>query len=100
MLELHVDANEVIHKEVAWRHEFGGTTVIRAKDELFRPLIHGQDKSAFHQVMLKSKNWVGGNGERALLPKSDSWDTGFGLESDAAMLCKNELVTERRKAHQ
>jgi hypothetical protein len=73
---------------------------IRAKDELFRPLIHGQDKSAFHQVMLKSKNWVGGNGERALLPKSDSWDTGFGLESDAAMLCKNELVTERRKAHQ
>jgi hypothetical protein len=97
MLELHVDANEVIHKEVAWRHEFGGTTVIRAKDELFRPLmIFGQDESAFHQFMLKSKNWVGPNGEQVLLAKSDgvavmvsafvSRDTSFGLETDASML--------------
>jgi hypothetical protein len=97
MLELHVDANEFIHKEVAWRHEFGGTTVIHAEEELFRPLmIFGQDESAFHQFMLKSKDWVWPNGERVLLAKSDgvavmvsafvSRDTSFGLETDASML--------------
>jgi hypothetical protein len=102
MLEFHVDANVFIHKELARPRESGGTTSARVKDKLFRPLvIFGQDKSAFHQLMLKSKNWVGPNGERALLSKSDgvgvmvsafiSRDTGFGLETDAAMLQRINL---------
>jgi hypothetical protein len=108
MLEFHVDTNEFIHKEATRRHEFGGTTSIRVKDELFRPLmIFGQDESAFHQFMLKAKNWVGPNGERALLPKNDgiavmisafiSRDTGFGLEIDATMLARINLSRRGEK---
>ncbi len=102
MLEFHVDTNEFIFEEASRRHEFGGTTSIRVKDEVFRTtMIFGQDESAFHQFLLKNKNWAGPNGERALLPKSDgiavmisafiSRDTGLGLEIDAAMLRRINL---------
>jgi hypothetical protein len=51
--------------------EFGGTTSVRPKDESFCPLVvFGQDHElAFHQLMLKAKNWVGRNGERHSFPK-------------------------------
>jgi hypothetical protein len=60
------------HEEASRRFEFGGTTSIRVKGELFQPIIiFGQDESAFHQYLLKSKNWRGPKGGNALLPKSD-----------------------------
>jgi hypothetical protein len=105
MLELHVDASEFVFDEASRRHEFGGMTSIRVKDEVLRTMmIFGQDESAFHQLTLKPKNWAGPNGERALLPKSDgiavmmsafiSRDAGLGLEIDAAML---ERINESQR---
>jgi hypothetical protein len=35
----------------------------------------GQDKSVFHQYCLQTRQWVGPNGARPLLPKSN----GYGL---------------------
>ena len=49
LLEFHVDTNEFIFEEASRRHEFGGTTRIRVKDEVFKTtMIFGQDESAFH----------------------------------------------------
>jgi glutathione peroxidase-family protein len=71
MLEFHVDINKFIHKEATRRHELGETTSVRVRFKVFRPLmIFGQEESAFHQFMMKAKNWVGPKGERALLPKN------------------------------
>jgi hypothetical protein len=57
-IELHVDTNKFIYEEASRQFEFGGTTIIRVKGEVFRPnIIFGQDESAFHQYpILKSKN--------------------------------------------
>jgi hypothetical protein len=38
-LEFNVDANEFIQQEATGQHECGGTTSIRAKDELSCPLM-------------------------------------------------------------
>jgi hypothetical protein len=78
------------------------------KDEAFKTtVIFGQDELAFHQLMLKPKNWAGPDGEQALLPKSDgivvmtsafaSRDTGLGLETDAAMLRRINLSRRGQK---
>jgi hypothetical protein len=99
-IKFHVDTNEFIHEEASRRFEFGGTTSIRVKGEVFRPIIiFGQDESAFHQYLLKSKNWRGPKGETVLLPKSNgiavvvsaiiSRDTGFGLQLASMKLAKN-----------
>jgi hypothetical protein len=78
------------------------------KDEESRPIIiFGQDESAFHQFLLKSKNWTGPKGECALLPKSDdmavmvlaiiSHDTGFGLKLDSTKLAEINYARRGKK---
>ena len=59
-LKFHVDTNEFVFDEASRRHEFGGTTSIRVKDEALRTMmIFGQDKSAFHQLMSKPAKELG-----------------------------------------
>jgi hypothetical protein len=107
-VEFHVDTNEFVHQEASRRYKFGGTTSIRVKNEEFCPiLIFGQDESAFHQFLLKSKNWTGPKGECALLPKSEemavmvsaivSRDTGFGLQLDSTQLAEINSSRQGRK---
>jgi hypothetical protein len=107
-VEFHVDTNDFVHQEASRRYVFGGTTSIRVKDEEFRPIIiFGQDESAFHQFLLKSKNWTGPKGECALLPKSEgmavmvsaiiSRDTGFGLQLDSTKLAEINYSRQGKK---
>jgi hypothetical protein len=88
------------------------TTSIRVvKDEEFQPImiIFGQDKSAFHQFLLKSKNLTGPKGACTLLPKSDSiavmvsaiisCDTWFGLQLDSTKLFLDEQFSLQGKKY-
>ena len=106
MLEFHVNANEFIFDEASRRHEFGGATSIRVKDEAFvTMMIFG--RVGISPAHVKPKNSAGLNDERALLPKSDgiavmtsafvSRDMGVGLEIDAAMLRRINLSRRGQK---
>jgi hypothetical protein len=64
--------NKFVHQEASRWYESDWTKSIRVKDEEFWPIIiFGQDQLAFHQYLLKSKNWTGSKGEWALLPERD-----------------------------
>jgi hypothetical protein len=78
------------------------------KDEESRSIIiFSQDELAFHQFLLKSKNWTGPKGGCALLPKSDgmavmvsaiiSLDTGFGLKLDSTKLAERNYARQGKK---
>jgi hypothetical protein len=69
-------------------------------------MIFGQDKSLFNQFLLKSRQWVGPQGQRPLLPKTDglslmlsafqSRETGFGVHISRAQL---DEINDTRRGH-
>ena len=69
----------------------GGNLSVRKPAGTKPLMIFGQDENVFNQFLLKSKQeWVGPEGQRALLPKTDgislmisafqSRETGFGVQ--------------------
>ena len=77
MHEFHVDSCRFL-QDLADKHpqtgKFGGCMSVRANN--LKPImILGQDECVFHQFSLVSKQWVGAEGQRALMPKSE----GAGL---------------------
>jgi hypothetical protein len=93
MVEFHVDDLDFLHnvaKEMGCTL-IGGDLSMRKPESLAKPLmIFGQDESVFNQYLLGNRQWVGPEGQRALLPKTDglglmlsafqSRETGFGLK--------------------
>jgi hypothetical protein len=66
------------------------------KDEVFKTrVIFGQDELAFHQFMLKPKNWA--DGIAVMASAFMSRDAGLGLETDAAMLLRINLSRRGQK---
>jgi hypothetical protein len=67
-------------------------------------MIFGQDESVYNQYLLGNRQWVGPEGQRALLPKTDglglmlsafqSRETGFGLKLSSIQL--SEINESRR----
>ncbi|KAI2500715.1 hypothetical protein MHU86_13743 [Fragilaria crotonensis] len=92
MVEFHVNDFDMLHDVVAEEMgfgTFGGNLSVRKPPEEKPLMLFGQDKSVYSQYHLKSKQWVGPLGQRALLPKTDglslmisaiqSRETGFGV---------------------
>ena len=90
MCEFHVDDDNNIHTLENERYDFGGTTS-HLKSPKSKPLIiFGQYEVIFNQFCMKNSQWVGPNGERALLPKNSGCgimipafqcrELGFGLD--------------------
>ncbi|KAI2509704.1 hypothetical protein MHU86_4686 [Fragilaria crotonensis] len=106
MVEFHVDDLDLLHKhaETMGFGAFGGNLSVRkAQDE--KPLmIFGQDESVYSQFLLGNRQWVGPEGQRPLLPKTDglslmisalqSRETGFGVEISRVQL---EEINEARR---
>ena len=103
MVELHVDDHECLQKYANEKYgEFGGNTSVR--NTLKPVIILGQDESIYNQFSFGSKQWVGKNGERAFLPKSDgagvmisafqSREFGWGLKLTPEQLRE---INEKRK---
>ena len=106
MVEFHVDDHDFLHdiaKEMGYS-SMGGNLSVR-KPESSKPLmIFGQDESVFNQYLLGNRQWVGPEGQRALLPKTDglslmmsafqSRETGFGLKLNRIQL--DEINETRR----
>jgi hypothetical protein len=106
MIEFHVDDYDSLHSvadEMGFGL-FGGNLNVR-KPPCVKPLmIFGQDKSVFNQFPLKPRQWVGPQGQRPLLPKTDgmslmlsaiqSRETGFGVHISRIQL--EEINDSRR----
>ena len=56
-------------------------------------MIIGQDESVFHQYSLVTKQWVGADGQRALLPKLE----GAGIMISAFQACEIGIPQEIEK---
>ena len=106
MVEYHVDDHDFLH-EVADEMGFGimGGNVSERRPPMSKPvIIFGQDECVFNQFLLSGKQWVGPDGHRALLPKTDgmglmlsafqSRETGFGMKLSALQL--DEINESRR----
>ncbi len=92
MVEFHVDNHSFLHSianEMGYGL-MGGNLRVRKPELPSKPLmIFGQDESVFNQFLLGNRQWVGPDGQRALLPKTDGLslmilafrlrETGFGL---------------------
>lgn len=75
MYEFHVDDSDKLWHIANDKYSFGGTT-IHFKSQHSKPLIIvGQDECVFQKYLLKTRQWVGPSGERALLPKT----YGYGV---------------------
>ena len=71
MIEFHIDYWNC-HKEKIWTTITAqATTSIRVSSKARPIMIVGQDESMFAQYLLGSKTWIGPNGQRPLLPKSE-----------------------------
>ena len=74
MYELHVDTCSFI-QSIGESHpvtgKWGGRVSVRSNTNMKPIMIIGQDESVFHQYSLVTKQWVGADGQRALLPKSE-----------------------------
>jgi hypothetical protein len=91
MVEFHVDDFEFLqeHATTIGYGSYGGTTSIRKPLDVKPLMIFGQDESVYSQFLLGNRQWVGPQGQRALLPKTEgmglmisalqSRETGFGL---------------------
>ena len=91
MIEFHVDDYELLHSvaEEMGFGLFGGNLSVRKPPSMKPLMIFGQDESVFNQFLLKSRQWVGPQGQRPLLPKTDgmslmlsafqSRETGFSV---------------------
>ena len=110
MIELHVDSctESILQGNVL---TFGGNLSVRCPSDAKPLVIFGQDECVFSQFLLPTKQWVGPNGERALLPKTDgmslmvsafqSREFGFGLEITCSQLeeinfCRMGKITKMR----
>ena len=108
VIEFHVDYWNRHGKQGAAGQEPGiqPTTSIRVS-AMARPImIVGQDESVFAQYLLGGKTWIGPNGQRPLLPKSEgdgymlsafvSREFGFGRTLTEQELAR---VNEKRRAN-
>mmetsp|Transcript_73807 Transcript_73807/g.213587 ORF Transcript_73807/g.213587 Transcript_73807/m.213587 type:complete len:685 (+) Transcript_73807:660-2714(+) len=103
MVEFHVDDNDIFMDKANSATRFGGWLSVR-RDQTLKPLIiWGQDECAFQQHRYSPKQWVGPDGTRAILPKSDGYlmmvsafqsrELGFGWKLTDEEL---ELVNRKR----
>jgi hypothetical protein len=75
MVEFHVDCAEEFQNEMNLETVFGGRLSVRMEAGV-RPLIKiGQDEAIQKQYSFNTKEWVGTNGQRSLVPK----DEGLGI---------------------
>jgi hypothetical protein len=105
MVEFHVDDHSFLH-DVANEMGYGlmgGNLSVRKPELPSKPLmIFGQDESVLNQFLLGNRQWVGPEGQRALLPKTDglmksafqSRETGFGMNLSRMQL--DEINESRR----
>lgn len=107
MVECHVDDNEIFMTRANGATQFGGWLSVR-KDVTLKPLmIWGQDECAFQQHRYSPKQWIGPDGTRSILPKSDGYlmmvsafqsrELGFAWKLSAQEL---ELVNRQRENEQ
>ena len=106
MVEFHVDDYNFLQQvaEEMGFGIFGGNLSVRKPPEVKPLMIFGQDESVFNQFLLKSKQWVGPQGQRPLLPKTEglslmlsafqSRETGFGAHINRIQL--DEINDSRR----
>ena len=94
MVEFHVDDHDFLHdvaKDMGYGVMGGNLSVRKSESSPSKPLmIFGQDESVFNQYLIGNRQWVGPEGQRALLPKTEgmglmlsafqSRETGFGLK--------------------
>jgi hypothetical protein len=91
LVEFHVDDYDLLY-DVADEFgfgTFGGNLSVRKPPDVKPLMIFGQDESVFSQFLLGSRQWVGPQGQRPLLPKTNglslmvsalqSRETGFGV---------------------
>ena len=101
--EFHVDSCKYFQNFSNGKYLFGGTHMTGFKTP--KPvIIFGQDECIFQQYTLHGKQWVGPNGEWALLPKSDGYglmvsafqsrEFGFGLD-----ITKEHMVSVNRHSN-
>jgi hypothetical protein len=91
MVEFHVDDFDLLHEhaEASGFGAFGGNLSVRKPPKTKPLMIFGQDESVYSQFLLGNRQWVGPQGQRPLLPKTDglslmvsalqSRETGFGV---------------------
>ena len=91
MVEYHVDDYDLLHgvAEEMGFGAFGGNLSVRKPPDSKPLMIFGQDESVYNQFLLGNCQWVGPQGQRPLLPKTDgisfmvsalqSRETGFGV---------------------
>jgi hypothetical protein len=106
MVEFHVDDYDILDSiaEEMGFGIFGGNLSVRKPPGVKPIMIFGQDESVFNQFLLKSRQWVGPQGQRPLLPKTDglslmlsafqSRETGFGVHISRLQL--DEINDTRR----
>ena len=106
MVEFHVDDLDLLHEHAANMGfgSFGGNLSVRKPQDVKPLMIFGQDESVYSQFLLGSRQWVGPEGQRPLLPKTDglslmisalqSRETGFGVEISRVQL---EEINETRQ---
>jgi hypothetical protein len=106
MVEFHVDDYDILQNvaEEMGFGMFGGNLSVRKPAGVKPLMIFGQDESVFNQFLLKSQQWVGPQGQRPLLPKTDglslmisaiqSRETGFGVHISRVQL--EEINYQRR----
>jgi hypothetical protein len=94
MVEYHVDTQET---------EYGGRRSVRYKEGKML-FIWGHDEAIFKQFLLTKKNWVGPNGETAIVPKDDgigpafqNREFGFGLELNKQQLAQVNAYRRNKK---
>ncbi|KAI2503952.1 hypothetical protein MHU86_10518 [Fragilaria crotonensis] len=94
MIEFHVNDHDFFHdvaKDMGYGVMGGNLSVRKSESSPSKPLmIFGQDESVFNQYLIGNRQWVGHEGQRALLPKTEgmglmlsafqSPETGFGLK--------------------
>jgi hypothetical protein len=104
MVECHVDDHDCFMQRANDATYYGGWPSVR-RNETQKPLmIWGQDECAFQQHRYSPKQWVGPDGTRAILPKSDGYLTmvsafqsrelGFGWTLTDEQL---EMVNNKRR---
>ena len=104
MVEFHVDDSDLLHEhaEASGFGLFGGNLSVRKPPDVKPLMIFGQDDSQF---LLGNRQWVGPQGQRPLLPKTDgllslmisafqSRETGFGV--DISRMQMEEINESRR----
>jgi hypothetical protein len=106
MVEFHIDNCDLLHDlaDQMGFGAFGGNLSVRKLPDTKPLMIFGQDESVFNQFLLSNQQWVGPQGQRPLLPKTDgisfmvsalqSRETGFGVHISEIQF--NEINEARR----